>query len=80
MLNDTIVDAPSITFMSHCPECNRARPVSLKRIGLLEKLADDEDVEVLNGVCGHAYERERRLAERSAPMFQLGLQFWKNNL
>ena len=55
MLNDTIVDAPSITFMSHCPECNRARPVSLKRIGLLEKLADDEDVEVLNGVCGHAW-------------------------
>jgi hypothetical protein len=68
MLKDTIVDLPSITFMSHCPECNRARPVSLKRSGLLEKLASDEDVGVLNGVCGHEWNlspQEKKNVHRS---------------
>jgi hypothetical protein len=67
-MNDTIVELPSITFMSHCPKCNRVRPVSLKRSGLLEKLASDQDVGVLNGVCGHEWKlspEEKKNVRRS---------------
>ena len=67
------MDEPVVTFMSHCPECKQVRPDSLKRKGLLEKLASDQDIEVLNGVCGHVWnlskqekeEIHRRLAEGS---------------
>jgi hypothetical protein len=63
MLKKTIMDEPSVTFMSHCPDCNRVRPVSLKRKGLLEKLTGDEDIVVLNGVCGHQWNLSRQEKE-----------------
>ena len=57
------MDEPSVTFMSHYAECNRVRPVSLKRSELLRKLTSDEDIRVLNGVCGHEWNLSRQQKE-----------------
>jgi hypothetical protein len=63
MLKETTKDELTVTFMSHCPECSRVRPVSLNRSGLLEKLASAEDIKVLNGVCGHEWNLSRQEKE-----------------